>query len=388
MVEELQQIEDLHLDPHLKAKIGLNQSDDSQTGSKQLKCVKCKTADGIHKVKHDFWCQDCVISNARIKYKSNMQLFRGIDRLISIAVVFYGDLQSSLLVHLLCEHFSRLHSQSQKRFIEKMLLMYVYNGYRDSSAIDASTVQEYFKSIQLKYSNINIESRVIQMESQLMHHGNLSTDIFDLASSPTGTQDLEDNLKYRIHLRECSVNDIQFLCYPDTADILAQKVISLVAKGCADQIPFKTRHNITVPLYKDNDKYDAKDTNAESKQLCILRPICDMVQNEVEICCRVQNLPAIVKLSPIPQSFELMSIDQLVDQFISGLNSEFVSTVPTIIRTSKKLHSKGDGRICDFCSLPVVYIVEDQSSSDQVCDGCRVALKDCHIDMSIFDKFT
>ncbi|KAI3630966.1 hypothetical protein MIR68_010996 [Amoeboaphelidium protococcarum] len=388
MVEELQQIEDLHLDPHLKAKIGLSKDDFSQSGSNQLKCVKCKTADGTHKIKHDFWCQDCVISNARIKYKSNMQLLRGIDSLISIAVVFNGDLQSSLLVHLLCEHFSRLHLQSQKRFIEKMLLTHVYNGDRNSSAKDASIVQEYFQSVKSKYSNINIESRVISMESQLQHHGNMSTEIKNLASSPTGIQDLEDNLKYKIHLRECSVNNIQLLCYPDTADCLAQKVISLVAKGCADQIPFKTRHNITVPLPKDCYDYDAQDTNADIKQLCILRPICDMVQNEVEICCRVQNLPAIIKPSPIPQSFELMSIDQLVDQFISGLSSEFISTVPTIIRSSKKLHSKSDGRICKFCLLPVLYTVEDQASSDQVCDGCRVALNDCHIDMSIFNNLT
>ena len=81
----------------------------------------------------------------------------------------------------------------------------------------------------------------------------------------------------------------------------------------------------------------------------------------------------------------LGSVNRLADTFISGLQSNFPSTVSTVLKTAAKLRPMSGARgNCQVCFLPLVQrdcgVVEELaglSLEDGLCTGCSIAVSEC-----------
>lgn len=127
----------------------------------------------------------------------------------------------------------------------------------------------------------------------------------------------------------------------DSATRQAIKMISMTSKGRG--------YSLALDIGVDNQQ--------SFKDVCIMRPMKDMLSKEIGFYNHFTNIDKLV-LSPF--NFGTMmpgksSIDRLTEEFIVAIEREFPSTVSTICRTILKLSPSADmdmKRTCAMCLMP------------------------------------
>jgi cytoplasmic tRNA 2-thiolation protein 2 len=127
----------------------------------------------------------------------------------------------------------------------------------------------------------------------------------------------------------------------DSATRQAIKMISMTSKGRG--------YSLALDIGVDNQQ--------SFKDVCIMRPMKDMLSKEIGFYNHFTNIDKLV-LSPF--NFCTMmpgksSIDRLTEEFIVAIEREFPSTVSTICRTILKLSPSADmdmTRTCAMCLMP------------------------------------
>ncbi|KAF9393130.1 Cytoplasmic tRNA 2-thiolation protein 2 [Podila verticillata] len=143
------------------------------------------------------------------------------------------------------------------------------------------------------------------------------------------------------------------LALGDSATRVAIQIIGLTAIGRGYSLPHET--------------------SLESKWVKgvkVIRPLKDCLTKELDICCRLNNLEVIeYHAANLEHSMrtkaEVKSINRLTEEFITGLDKDFPSTVATVCRTAAKLTAPEAALYrnrCPLCQGPVQSGVQEWKS--------------------------
>lgn len=127
----------------------------------------------------------------------------------------------------------------------------------------------------------------------------------------------------------------------DSATRQAIKMIAMTSKGRG--------YSVALDVSVDN--------NQSFKDLCIMRPMKDMLSKEIGFYNHFSN---VTQYETLPFNFSTMmpgktSIDRLTEEFIVSIEREFPSTVSTICRTVMKLTPSANmdlTKTCAICLMP------------------------------------
>lgn len=127
----------------------------------------------------------------------------------------------------------------------------------------------------------------------------------------------------------------------DSATRQAIKMISMTSKGRG--------YSVALDVSVDNTQ--------SFKDLCIMRPMKDMLSKEIGFYNHFAN---VTQFETLPYNFSTMmpgktSIDRLTEEFIVSIEREFPSTVSTICRTVMKLTPSANmdlAKTCAICLMP------------------------------------
>ncbi|KAG0099820.1 Cytoplasmic tRNA 2-thiolation protein 2 [Podila epicladia] len=134
------------------------------------------------------------------------------------------------------------------------------------------------------------------------------------------------------------------LALGDSATRVAIQIIGLTAIGRGYSLPHET--SLESKWVKD---------------VKVIRPLKDCLTKELEICCRLNNLELIEHHAAnmehsMRTKAEVKSINRLTEEFITGLDKDFPSTVATVCRTAAKLTAPEAALYsnrCPLCQGPV-----------------------------------
>ncbi|KAG0341427.1 Cytoplasmic tRNA 2-thiolation protein 2 [Podila horticola] len=134
------------------------------------------------------------------------------------------------------------------------------------------------------------------------------------------------------------------LALGDSATRVAIQIIGLTAIGRGYSLPHET--SLESKWVKD---------------VKVIRPLKDCLTKELEICCRLNSLEQIEHHAAnmeysMRTKAEVKSINRLTEEFITGLDKDFPSTVATVCRTAAKLTAPEAALYsnrCPLCQGPV-----------------------------------
>ncbi|OAD01597.1 hypothetical protein MUCCIDRAFT_156834 [Mucor lusitanicus CBS 277.49] len=177
-----------------------------------------------------------------------------------------------------------------------------------SGGIENGEYEHYVKCVQ---SNAN-KSQAEQLKQ-----------LFTNIKKTTAKEDLLWNIKMEMLVTVARREGCPYIFMADSATRQAIKMISMTSKGRG--------YSVALDVSVDNTQ--------SFKDLCIMRPMKDMLSKEIGFYNHFAN---VTQFETLPYNFSTMmpgktSIDRLTEEFIVSIEREFPSTVSTICRTVMKL---------------------------------------------------
>lgn len=270
--------------------------------------------------RRDYFVQN-FIKSAKGNFTRHCKIWKG-DHVL---VAFSGGPSSRVMLHLLQDWISekdrQQFSHSGRRMFYRISVVFVDIGA--AIGMTHEERQEKQQKIRQICDAYGHETAYITLEDAAFH-GNEQA-LRDYLSSFKTLSSREDALKQLI--RRCIFDQavlmgIDKVALGDSANQLAVNVISDIAKGRGASVP----HTVSYL------------THDPRTNVSILRPMKDLLKKEIVIFRHIHGLQEVFYPDLATRcDIKSASIDRLVESFITELQTEFPSTVHTIMRTTEKL---------------------------------------------------
>jgi tRNA(Ile)-lysidine synthase TilS/MesJ len=180
----------------------------------------------------------------------------------------------------------------------------------------------------------------------------------------TSQENFRDISRVQVLTSYAQQNGIDVCLTADTSTRLAIKTIQLTANGRGSSLAMELATEYSLP----------------HAGLAVCRPMKEFSLHEVDYFNKQREVQTFDQKLTAPisaKSSAALSIGQLTEQFIMGLDNEYPSTVNTVIRTLGKISTNESildrNRSCGLCGLPC-----ERSLDGQYCYGCQTIISDCN----------
>ncbi|KAI9286277.1 hypothetical protein BC943DRAFT_276584, partial [Umbelopsis sp. AD052] len=164
--------------------------------------------------------------------------------------------------------------------------------------------------------------------------------LFQHIGKNSAREDIYWHLKMNMLYRRAQKEKCDFIFLGESSTRQAIKMISMTSKGRG--------YSAALDVGSDN--------TITYQNMTIIRPMKDMLAKEIAVYNRNHNIDGFV----IPttnwstKATSKSSIERLTEEFITGLDRDFPSTVSTVSRTASKLTVSNDldvGNKCAICLM-------------------------------------
>lgn len=177
--------------------------------------------------------------------------------------------------------------------------------------------------------------------------------LMSACTSLTAKETILQHFRSSLLTQQARKSGCTMLALGDSATRVAIQIIGLTAIGRGYSLPHET--SLESKWVKD---------------VKVIRPLKDCLTKELDICCRLNNLEVIeYHAANLEHSMrtkaEVKSINRLTEEFITGLDKDFPSTVATVCRTAAKLTAPEAALYrnrCPLCQGPVQSGVQEWKS--------------------------
>lgn len=294
------------------------------------KCRKCRHEDiDVLLLGQSGYCKTCFLTITNHKFRAALGKSKIIHRGDSILVDHSGELNSTVLLHLIKSGMSE---SAHKRLIFKTIVLYIDDGAALGGTIDERNTLQRKIAKDIKDSGFNgygiSLNQVLNKEDALdikpidqdINHGQEVRLHAILGNLPDNTSriDLLNQLRRKLLISAARKLNCNKIFVADSAMDIATKVLGDVCVGRGAQLS-------TLANFCDA-RYDIK----------ILKPLRNFTQQELVYYSEHYKIKS-VKLREFNVTIPATSIQALAHNFTAGLESQFSGTVSTIFRTAEKI---------------------------------------------------
>ncbi|CAO3631696.1 unnamed protein product [Mucor fragilis] len=352
-------------------------SSTNTTKSIKKPCCKCKTENATLLIRQAYYCQPCFMFVFIGKYRSILLRLRNNDRKNGKVLLACSGGPSSIAMVNLTKNFMRVVPSEKKKvqLIPEAIVCHIDESTLfESTAKSSEKLSQDFKQhySEFEYFSYRLEEvfgpeftksdtfdKILQSTSGGIENGEYEhyvkciqsnsnktqaeqlKQLFTNIKKTTAKEDLLWNIKMEMLVTVARREGCPYIFMADSATRQAIKMISMTSKGRG--------YSVALDVSVDNTQ--------SFKDLCIMRPMKDMLSKEIGFYNHFAN---VTQFETLPYNFSTMmpgktSIDRLTEEFIVSIEREFPSTVSTICRTVMKLTPSADmdlTRTCAICLMP------------------------------------
>ncbi|ORX97935.1 hypothetical protein K493DRAFT_406773 [Basidiobolus meristosporus CBS 931.73] len=344
----------------------------------QLKtCVKCKVANAEYLIRHAQYCKQCFthtfVGKFRIIVSKSKFVVGRKECKPNVLLAFSGGPSSRALIHMMKD----FHIGDNPEIKKKTILGNVKICHVDESVVcgpeegTLKQVQDITSQYTFPFVGASLEdvfsseytesgdfeqvlrTATLSRDASAKNHDQLKAVLEDSSltnrekihallsgvTKTTAKEDLIAYLKNRLLLRIAQRENCSIILLGDSATRIAIKCIAYTSKGRGFSLPY----DVATEIEAENG-------------IGYLRPLRDCLTKEIGIYNHLNKLetvfvPTLTTGAPIKAS-----IDRLTEDFITGLDRDFPSTVSTVVRTASKLvptESSEKNERCAICLRPM-----------------------------------
>ncbi|KAK9448164.1 uncharacterized protein V1518DRAFT_419845 [Limtongia smithiae] len=161
----------------------------------------------------------------------------------------------------------------------------------------------------------------------------------------TACRDIIDSIRTHLILSTAAEATCTTVLWGDTMTRLAEKTLSMTAKGRGDALP---------RLLADGLR-----RTADGPELVHIYPLREVLRSEAETYASVCDMTPYLlstNLAPASSVLRMMTIDDITRTYFRDIEAAFPSIVSTVVRTAAKLADPrvDGGRYCAICATPCV----------------------------------
>ncbi|KAK7505766.1 hypothetical protein BaRGS_00003037 [Batillaria attramentaria] len=316
-------------------------------------CVKCQgTAVLVTRI-NDAFCKSCFQVYVVHKFRASIGKSKLIRDGEHVLVAFSGGASSSALLHLIEEGRS---PRAHRKLRFTATVIYV----DETGILKWSAAEREEKELNLEKSDFSDMSDVSPIcwdvtsgtgESEFQAR-TASTErlqqLFAALPSDSAREEFLRVAKTRLLLAVARQRGFDKILVGDCSTRLSVRILTDMAQGRGSQVALDT--SIGDKRYGD---------------VMVIRPLRDLNSKEVALYNVLNQVETVFIPALTTKTAAGSSIDRLTETFITGLQADFPSTVPNIVRTSEKL---GQAELntsvgcCAFCQSPLDTDVGEASA--------------------------
>ncbi|KAJ3045491.1 Cytoplasmic tRNA 2-thiolation protein 2 [Rhizophlyctis rosea] len=309
--------------------------------SEPQQCAKCKVERAVCFVRRAHFCKTCFLDSVQYRFRLNLMRATKIGEGKNVLVAFSGGLSSRVLLHAISA-FNSVDPRKKRKF----------NGLVDHTDIIRKIVESYghtLLSIPLEDVFANGGAAVAQPSRE--GEGPLSLHVKLTAQSPgssveklqkcfsalgklSSKEDLLHYLTMQLLYAAARRNDCHGLLLGDNSTRVAIRTIAQVSKGRGFAMP--------IDVASECDWL---------RDVILLRPLRDVDAKEIGLCNQYEGLETVHVPNLTTAMPTKASIDRLTEDFITGLQRDFPSTVSTVARTAFKTSTEWNAEGVERCAL-------------------------------------
>lgn len=352
-------------------------------------CMKCKEEKAVLITRvNDAFCRACFMVYVTHKFRAAIGKSKLIRDGEQVLVGYSGGQSSSCLLHLIQEGLSE---RAHKKLRFQPALLFIDEGaVTDMPHEERRRIHE--KIVQLMEGtgySYHVRSLEQAMELDIIDKktgesdGQTEPRVPELhaneSSSPVFYPELEQKLKSLLNslktlsakeemirqLRQCLMTSVarqhnySKIMVGDCSTHLAVRLLSDIAQGRGAHVSMET-------TFADRRHGD----------LITVRPIRDFSSKEVAIYNKLCNVETIFIPTLTTKTQEGSTIEHLTEAFVTGLQTDYLSTVSNIIRTGEKLSTDvSKEQNCALCQAPLDTDVSVSSALNAVEFSMQVSRK-------------
>lgn len=283
-------------------------------------CYKCHIKPASYKIRSQKVCNPCFVSNTEHLFRCTLKTSISPKRGERLLVCISGGANSMAMLHLVDTCKNPEKTTKMMQFVPSLL--YIDDSYAYGTSQEST--QEFLEKIVQKYQipifAIKLQDKIENLDQKLNLPGQAKSDL----------------LYFMIHnliIEFAKENGFDKVITGESASRVSTLVMSEICKG----------RGVSVSTFS------APTTTIEG--ITIARPLRELLDKEVAIYQSLNDAILLTKL-PINQNSNLPSggsMDILIQDFLSNLQSKFPSTTHTLLRTATKLVPQGN--IMEMCSI-------------------------------------
>ncbi|XP_050464312.1 cytoplasmic tRNA 2-thiolation protein 2-A [Cataglyphis hispanica] len=321
-------------------------------------CRKCRRENSdVLLIGQSGYCKTCFLIITNHKFRATLGKSKIIRHGDSILVDHLGDLNSTVLLHLIKSGMSE---SVHKKLIFKTIVLYIDDGATMGRTIDERKILQYKIAKEIEDSGFNgyvislnqvlskedtLEVKPIDYQEVYYEHKDHLRTILNNLPDNTSRIDLLHQLRRRLLVSTARTLGCNKVFVTDSAIDIATKVLGDICLGRGAQLSMLANFC---------------DARCDIK---ILKPLRNFTQQELVYYSQHYEIKSIkLKESNVTAT----SIQALARNFTTGLESQFSGTVSTIFRTAEKISPRINAQqnIEDSCVLCDARL--DTTSSDQI----------------------
>ncbi|CAO3696462.1 unnamed protein product [Umbelopsis ramanniana] len=347
-------------------------------------CTKCKTAQAVVTLRHSPFCQPCFEFLFVGKYRTVINQSKPIQSKLRIGKVLLAVSggHSSLAMLELTAGFSFAPPEQKKkihtfgsvsvchidesslfegsestipRISEMMESKYSIFPYHCEKLEDVfgpeyTESQSFSEILEIASKDLRPGQQEISAHLNDIHQSKLTNAeklraLFQHIGKNSAREDIYWHLKMNMLYRRAQKEKCDFIFLGESSTRQAIKMISMTSKGRG--------YSAALDVGSDN--------TVTYQNMAIIRPMKDMLAKEIAVYNRNHNIDGFV----IPttnwstKATSKSSIERLTEEFITGLDRDFPSTVSTVSRTASKLTVSNDLDIANKCAICLMPIQRD-----------------------------
>ncbi|XP_072744813.1 cytoplasmic tRNA 2-thiolation protein 2-A [Anoplolepis gracilipes] len=297
-------------------------------------CRKCKHKDIDVLLTQSGYCKTCFLTVTSHKFRASLGKSKIIHRGDSILVDHSGELNSTVLLHLIKSGMSE---STHKKLIFKTIVLYIDDGSTMGRTIDERKILKHKIAKEIKIFGFNgyivslsqilsqedtLDIKSIDQEIYHTQHKDHLHVILDNLSDNTSRTDLLNQLRRRLLISAARKLGCNKVFVADSAMDIATKVLGDICLGRGAQLS-------TLANFCDARCVDIK----------ILKPLRNFTQPELIYYLEHYEIKS-VQLRESNVTGPTTSIQALARNFTVGLESQFSGTVSTIFCTAEKINPR------------------------------------------------
>jgi len=312
-------------------------------------CKKCRTNPPVVNLRvRDTYCKDCFLLAVHHKFRASLGKHKATRPGDKIGVCYSGGVGSNSLLHLI---YDGINSDHKKLLFVPMVLHVDEGGLegrkQEDRVEDVVRVRQMANKFGFQFyfclleDYMKEEVKVFGEEEKLIVEDKAVEDLQKLFLSVgenSGKEDLLVSLRRSVLVKAGRTLGCSKLFSGENGTSLAVDLLAGVSSGRGAGLPHLTGFR------------DTRD------DVVVMRPMRDISSKEVALYSQFHNLDSEVRETLGTKESGLYSIRKLTEEFVTELQADFPSTVPTIFRTGDKLvaqENQEEEEGCVLCGGPM-----------------------------------